>query len=112
MLENCKLGEPVFTIPVLLSIFCSRGILNGNMTSIYTANNSRQVPIFIKLYLVVGVGCRELDVIVFQFTYSSADWTNLHSISSLTPHKSPVSQWFQMPKTSVFVGKEEWAFPK
>lgn len=49
------------------------------MTSIYTANDSREVPIFIELYLVVGLGSssiRELEVNVFQFTYSIADFVD------------------------------------
>ena len=70
MFENSKLGvhtlidgKPVLTVPVLLSIR-SWWTLNGNMTSIYTANHSWEVPIFIELHFIVGLpnSIRELDV--------------------------------------------------
>jgi len=44
------------------------------MASTNTANYSREVPIFIELYivgLVSSIG--ELDIILFQFTYSSTN---------------------------------------
>ncbi|KAK6307702.1 hypothetical protein J4Q44_G00209730 [Coregonus suidteri] len=50
-----------FTIPVLLSICCS-GTLDGNMTHRH----------------------RELDVIVFQFTYSIADFVDYSTYSRFT----------------------------
>jgi hypothetical protein len=48
------------------------------MTYIYTTNDSRVVPIFIELYLVVGLASsiRELAVIVFQFIYTVADFVD------------------------------------
>ena len=74
--------EPVFTIPALLST-CCKGTLDGNMTSIYTANDSREVPIFNELYLV-GSSIRDLDVILFQFTYSIAYFVDYFACSRIT----------------------------
>lgn len=77
--------EPVFTISVLLRI-CSRGTLYWNMTSINTANDSREVSIFKELHLVIGLASsiRKLDVVVLQFTYSFAHFVDYFAHSWFT----------------------------
>ncbi|CAL8249939.1 unnamed protein product [Arctogadus glacialis] len=48
------------------------------MTSIYTANHSREVPIFIESHFIVGLlsSIRELNVQISQFTNGTADIVN------------------------------------
>lgn len=80
-------GRPVLTVPVLLSIR-SWWTLDGNMTSIYSANHSWEVPIFIELHFIVGLASsiRKLDVKTVNYSTQFLHW-----------HHTSLVSWWQIP---------------